>query len=309
MPRNRFEKLMKCIHFVNNCEVNDEEKKKDKVWKLRPWISSIQTNLARIEQEEFNSVDEMMVSFTGRSSLKQYLPNKPTPWGFKLWVRAGSKGMLYEFDVYQEQSGVKYALGLGGDTVLRMCANLPEHKGFKVAADNFFSSIDLAAELRKKGICFVGTIRQNRLKNCPLTSEEELSKAGRGAFDFKLDTSIDVAIVRWYDNRAVTLVSNYVSTEPVASVKRWDKKTKQYIDIPRPHIVAVYNSYMGGTDVHNYLVSLYKFHLKSRRWYLYIFYHTLMISTVNAFNLHRRDAQLLGERSMLLRRFIAELSQ
>lgn len=59
--------------------------------------------------------------------------------------------MLYEFVIYQGQTGVKHTLGLGEDTVLCMCANLPEQKGFKVAADSFFSCIDFAAELRQEG--------------------------------------------------------------------------------------------------------------------------------------------------------------
>lgn len=182
MSRNRFERLMQCIHFVNNCDVAQEDKD-DKVWKLRPWISSLQCNFAQVEQEELNSVDEIMVAFTGRSNLKQYLPNKPTPWGFKLWGRAGTTGLLYQFEVYQGQSKKKYEHGLGGGTVLQMCSLIPENKNFKVAADNFFSSIDLAAELQKKGIYYVGTLRQNRLQDCKLMTEKELRKEGRGSFD------------------------------------------------------------------------------------------------------------------------------
>ena len=34
MSRNRFQLLLKVIHFVDNLEVSDEEKK-DKLWKLR----------------------------------------------------------------------------------------------------------------------------------------------------------------------------------------------------------------------------------------------------------------------------------
>lgn len=83
MSRNRFLKLMQCMHVVNNME-STEEAKKDKLWKIHPWISLLQHNLKSIAQEEFNAVDEIMVSFTGRSSLKQYIPNKPTPRGFKL---------------------------------------------------------------------------------------------------------------------------------------------------------------------------------------------------------------------------------
>lgn len=112
MSRNRFTKLMTCLHVVNNLEVTSEQKK-DKLWKIRPWISALQCNLAGTEQEEYNAVDKIMVPLTGRSSLKQYIPNKPAPWGFKLWGRAGTTGILYEFDVYQGHTQGKVHIWAG----------------------------------------------------------------------------------------------------------------------------------------------------------------------------------------------------
>jgi hypothetical protein len=67
-------------------------------------------------------VDDIMVSFKGRSSLKQYIQGKPNPWGFKLWGRAGASGVLYDFDDYQGKTGRQREdyIGVGGDTVLQM---------------------------------------------------------------------------------------------------------------------------------------------------------------------------------------------
>ncbi|XP_040067151.1 piggyBac transposable element-derived protein 3-like [Ixodes scapularis] len=308
MSRNRFLRLMKCLHVVNNLEVTEEEKK-DKLWKLRPWILGLQRNLASIEKEEFNAVDEIMVAFTGRSFLKQYIPNKPTPWGFKLWGRAGTTGILYQFEVYQGQSNQEYRYGLGGDTVLSMCSEVPSDEGFKVAADNFFSSLDLVEELTGRGIQFVGTLRQNRLGDCKLLDEKTLKKLGQCAHDHRMDNAKRLAVVRWFDRKAVTLVSNFVSVEPVGHVKRYDRKAKVHIDVPRPDIVAVYNSFMGGIDQHNYHVSLYKYTIRSRLWYLYIFYHTIYICVVNGWNIHRRQCAQLNTKPMKLRTFIAMLSE
>ena len=47
------------------------------------------------------AVDEAMIKFQGRSSLKQYLPKKPTKRGIKVWVLADSKnGYFSNFQVY-----------------------------------------------------------------------------------------------------------------------------------------------------------------------------------------------------------------
>ncbi|KAL1414058.1 hypothetical protein MTO96_012176 [Rhipicephalus appendiculatus] len=154
IPRNRFEKIMRLLHFTDNDKTNDETKQ-DKVWKIRPWLDQLQRNFLTVEPEQLNSVDEVMISFTGRCPIKQYMPAKPHPWGIKLWARAGSSGFLYQFDVYQGQAEKTYQYGLGGDVTLKICQALPENRGYKVAADNYFSSLDLAAELlERRRICW-----------------------------------------------------------------------------------------------------------------------------------------------------------
>ncbi|EEC08059.1 conserved hypothetical protein, partial [Ixodes scapularis] len=199
--------------------------------------------------------------------------------------------------------------GWGGDVTLRMCEFIPQQKGYKIAADNYFTSLDLATELSKRGLEFVGTIRRNRLKDCRLKSENDLKKEGRGAFDYAVDNLKNIAVVRWYDNRAVTLVSNYVSAEPAGTMQRWGKKERKFIQVPQPGIVATYNRFMGGVDLLNYLIELYNFPIKSRRWYLYLFHHTLMIATVNAWLLYRRHSSQLKEKHVNLRRFQASIAE
>ncbi|XP_064472448.1 piggyBac transposable element-derived protein 3-like [Ornithodoros turicata] len=195
MSRSRFESIMRFLHFVDNLAAT-EETKKDKAWKVRPWLSALQENFAKIEPEEYNSVDEIMVSFTGRCSVKQYMPGKPHPWGKKLWGRAGSSGILYQFDVYQGQANRDYRSGLGGHVVMSMCSQLLEMKEYKVAADNFFTSLDLASNFVTKGTGFVGTVRKNRLKDCRIKPEADLKKEGRGSYDSAVDIRRKVGVVR-----------------------------------------------------------------------------------------------------------------
>jgi len=39
--------------------------------------------MSRLEPEEKHSVDEQMIPFKGRSSMKQYMKSKPHKWGYK----------------------------------------------------------------------------------------------------------------------------------------------------------------------------------------------------------------------------------
>ena len=51
--------------------------------------------------EKSVSVDECMIGFNGRISMRQYMPNKPSKWGLKGWVLAGSdSGHAYDWMLY-----------------------------------------------------------------------------------------------------------------------------------------------------------------------------------------------------------------
>ena len=61
-----------------------------------------------------NSIDEAMVGFKGRSSLKQYVPKKPTKRGIKVWCRSDSKnGYTCAFQVYTGKQGDSTEKNLG----------------------------------------------------------------------------------------------------------------------------------------------------------------------------------------------------
>jgi hypothetical protein len=195
ISRNRFEKIATMIHFVNNLTVT-EEQKKDKVWKIRPWIEKLRNSFLSIPPEENHAVDEIMVPFKGKSGIKQYIRSKPNPWGFKLWGRAGASGILYDFDVYQGSAEKPVdSIGVGGDVVLKLVSTL-EPNNYKIFADNFFTSLPLVKALQERSLWFVGTVRSNRLKGCSLKSEKELKKEGRGSVDFKVETSCNIIALR-----------------------------------------------------------------------------------------------------------------
>ena len=303
MPRNRFETLMRHLHIVNNCEVSEDEKK-SRLWKINPWISLFRNNCLKVAPEECHAVDEMMIPFRGRSILRQHIHGKPNPWGFKVWVRAGKSGYLYDLEVYEGASAASQIVthSLSSDIVIRLSSSLASDRGYKLAADNFFTSEVILRELRQRGINFVGAVRSNRLRRCPLKDEESLKKERRGSYDMCVRKDEMVAL-RWIDCRCVTLLSTYVAAEPLRDVRRYDKKMKRFIQVSRPAIVGEYNSFMGGVDIQDSLCARYKYSIRSTRWYMYILYHTFTIAMVNAWLCYKRDCKKLGEKPSQLRVF------
>lgn len=159
----RFKKITENIHLHDNTmEPPRGSPDHDKLFKVRPLI----TELNKIYQTEaynsqVQSVDECMVKFNGRSSLKQYMPKKPIKRGFKVWARCDAKtGYLYNFEIYTGKGDNTENEGLGYNVVMKLCANIGSN--ILVAFDNFFTSCNLIEDLYEKGIYVVGTVRSNR---------------------------------------------------------------------------------------------------------------------------------------------------
>uniref|UniRef100_W5MNZ5 PiggyBac transposable element-derived protein domain-containing protein n=1 Tax=Lepisosteus oculatus TaxID=7918 RepID=W5MNZ5_LEPOC len=113
-----------------------------------------------------------------------------------------------------------------------------------------------------------------------------LLKRGRGSFDYRVDNDAQLAIVKWADSKTVTLVSTCASVMPV-------EKGRQ-ISVPCPQIVAEYNHHMGGVDLTDMMIALYRTPAKSHRWYLCIFWQLIGIAVGNAWLLYQHDATAIG---------------
>lgn len=52
-----------------------------------------------LKKEQMLVVDEQMAPFKGHSGLKQYMLKKPNKWDNKIYILAGSSGMVYDFKI------------------------------------------------------------------------------------------------------------------------------------------------------------------------------------------------------------------
>lgn len=286
-------RLRNNLHLVDNEQGNSGD---DKLWKVRPLLDRIRQTCLSLKQEERQSIDEQMIPFKGRTIMKQFVRGKPNPVGLKNFVRCGVSGLVYDFEIYQGKStgiGDQHKhLGLGGSVVMRLCENVPQGCGYKAYFDNFFTSLPLIRELLGRKIYAVGTIRANRLHKCPLKSEAELKKEGRGAVDEAVPVEEDFCVVRWLDNGVVTLASSYVGTDYVDKVRRWSASQKQHVEIARPEIVKEYCAFMGGVDKMDFLISLYRIKLKTRKWTLKVIFHMVDLAVCNSWLQYQRDMDL-----------------
>lgn len=292
MSYSRFSMIRKYIHFADNFKKPSDCN--DRLYKLRPVIEQLrQAFRDAVDPEEFLSIDEMMIPFKGASSLKQYLRSKPHPWGYKVWVLATASGFVLDFEIYQGNPGGKKQsseLGVIGDVVVRLCETV-QTKNHKLFFDNLFTSVALLNKLKELGIFASGTIRANRLAGADnkLTSITELKKQPRGSHSVCTSQQSNISITRWHDSSAVHVASTFAGVVPLGNTRRWNMKEKKYEVIPRPYSIEVYNKHMGGVDLIDSLVGLYRHTVRDKRWYMRIFYHFLQVAVVNCWLLWKMN--------------------
>ena len=92
MPIRRFKLLQNCLHHNDNTTAKKwGEPSYDKLHKIRTVMESIPENCQWCYSMHSEvPVDETMVVFKGRSSMKQYCPMKPTKRGYKVLAHSDS---------------------------------------------------------------------------------------------------------------------------------------------------------------------------------------------------------------------------
>ena len=63
--------------------ISEDQKKSDRLWKVRPLLNNIQSRCLALARPPTVSIDEQIIPFTGSTELKQYVPGKPNPEGLK----------------------------------------------------------------------------------------------------------------------------------------------------------------------------------------------------------------------------------
>ncbi|XP_069951304.1 piggyBac transposable element-derived protein 3 isoform X3 [Cherax quadricarinatus] len=317
MGSMRFRLLRRMIHFNDNAQKKDN----DRFHKIRPLYKALTNACLKVPATPKQSVDEVMVAFKGKTAgnLRKYIKNIPDKWGFKLFCRASEDGIIHDILMYQgnptfENHHIKLpneesTLPISSKIVLVLARSLNQRNTSAIYADNFFSSLPLVKVLRDKYNCrYTGTVRDNRCGKPQLMPVKQMEKNNvpRGTFDFK--SNDDILVVRWKDNKVVTLVTNDVGVYPLSLIERYDKVSKTKDHFECPGIIKNYNAHMGGIDKSNMLVHLYKTPMKSKRWYMRLFAYVLDLAVVNAWLLYCRDCRSLKMQCKPLKVFRLDIS-
>lgn len=283
MTVNRFGWLLSHLHLNDNVlQPPRAHPDFDRLYKVRPLLSELSRSFAtNYLPKEYLAIDESMIKFKGRSSLKQYMPKNPVKRGYKVWMLCASTGYNLKFEIYSGRSESGVQKELGAQVVKKLCQDI-SGRHHRVFFDNYFTSYGLLKDLREQGIYACGTVNHNRKHLPKLQADKEME---RGNTDWSVSDE-SVCCMKWKDKRTVHLLSNFHDPTQGAEVDR-KNKDGTVTKVPCPAALHDYNKNMNFVDKFDQMKGQYEIDRKSKKWWHRIFFHFLDCCVVNAYIIFR----------------------
>ena len=147
-----------------------------------------------------------------------------------------------------------------------------------ITADNWFSSIELAQELLKHKLTYVGTVKSNK-REIPLEFLPSRHKeVGSMIYRFMKDLTLLSFVPK--KSKSVIVLSTMHHSEFA------DRKSN------KPEMISFYNSTTSGIDTLDMKCSNYSANRRTRRWPLAIFYYLISVSCSNAYVMYLHKGKL-----------------
>ncbi|XP_043075622.1 uncharacterized protein LOC122324917 [Puntigrus tetrazona] len=296
MSQARFQAISWNLQLCDPQEDEENNKKKgttayDRLLKIKP----LYTDVLSACKKHFHPnreilVDERMVASKDRIRIKRYMNDKPTKWGYKLFVLADSScGYTWNFFVYEGKTLMSSGKGAGYDSVMRLLDHKVLGEGYTLYMDSFYTSPTLVLDLLQNRILACGTLRHasSLPKVNDLSGRSELGS-------IRWCREGPLLFVKWMDAREVLMCSSihkaFTGDTVARNAKGSDGVWRTRL-IPVPSAVKDYSKNMGNVNLSDSLIEYYNILHKSTKWYKTFFFHFLDIAVVNGFILHQELAK------------------
>ena len=225
------------------------------------------------------ALDESMVSFRGRSDIKQFVPGKPHPHGYKIWVLANENYML-QFQLYEG----KAAAGPSIHDMVMQLTQLYCNNNHVLYIDTLFTSPTLVASLFNVGIRVCGSVKRSRIgmPSAATLTPAQLAAIPRGAH-IQMQRG-DVTLCAWRDKKLILLLYNNIDPSLLTTMQRWGEDGAIY-QLGCPRAISDYFHHARAVDVINQLHYSYLPGRKSRKCWTRLVWWLIDICILNAFRL------------------------
>lgn len=271
MPRNRFCTILSMLHFSRlSEETNILSKVNNCIYHAREKYKKIMTPYKNL------CIDESIVPFKGRLTIRQYLPKKRNRFGIKLFVLCDVKtGIIIDFIVYCGAATEiidPCNLGVGGavvSTLIRDYFNTHRH----LYVDNWYTSPALLKYLHENNIQYACvTVKKNRIGMPRFNT----IKPG----EVQAQYSHPMTALKWRDKKDIYILSTIHSDVMAPSLKE-DRATG--LPVMKPQAVLDYSKSMASIDTADMLLSSIQCIRKTIKWYKKLFLHIIDMHVLHSF--------------------------
>ena len=320
MPLKRFEQLKRFLHLTDRSkEVGPREPRYDPLYKVRSWLDAFNQNCREMYSPHRQlSLDEMDISFKGRSQHKQRIKFKRAGDGFLNYALCDATNGYLWSSFFQFNNHIPKRAGLSKtfNAVYQLMALLP-NAGHHVFVDNLYSSAILAEELFAMGHLYTCTARKDRVPSAVMQevakTKEQLA-AVRGTT--KWAARGNVIALTYYDAKPVPMLTTAHRTlEEVTFQRRacrLNPTTRRpetvMVDKTRLNVIHDCNSFMDRVDVADQVRTYFPAKLRSFKWWHSIFFWIVDSAASNAYIVHKEGKAARGERPLSHFEFVDQLA-
>lgn len=274
MSYRRFYLLTRALRF-DDATTRQRRKATDKLAPIRNIFDGFVAKcLKNYSIGEYVTLDEMLESFRGKCSFRQFMPRKPAKYGIKMFAVSDAK-MFYtqNLEVYcGKQPDGPFQLETTATAIVKRMTTPIHGSGRNVTMDNWFSSVPVVNELvTQHNLTVVATMKKNKRELPPETVNTRTRPVNSSLFAFQDNCMIVSYVPKKYKN--VLLISSMHDSDSI------DEESG---DQMKPEIISFYNSTKGGVDVVDGMKAQYSVSRISFRWPLRVFYSLLDIGGINA---------------------------
>lgn len=269
MPRNRATEILKFLRFDDK-RTRQQRREADKFCLVSElWNRFIESCISYYKPNENITVDEQLYPTKVRCPFLQYMANKPDKFGIKFWMLCDSKErfVLNAMPYLGKDDARPRNCPLGEHVVMSLCQPYL-NKGRNVTCDNFFTSLKLGDELRKKKTTLVGTLNRGKREVPP--SVKNPKDPVQTTVLYKTGDTI-LTSYQGKPNKNVLVLS---TLHTGVTISEGPKKL--------PDSVEYYNMTKCGVDTVDQMARKYTVRAGTRRWPVHVFYNILDLSMINA---------------------------
>ena len=267
----------------------------DKLFKVWPVVEKLQKLFSKCWSFGSNiCINESVILMKSKDGAKQFLLQKPSKWGWKIWSCCDSDSpewpYLLSFIPYLGKKHTKVSKNGLFFNVMQELTKPMRGSNVRLYTDSAYTSIKTFLYLKKHSIFASGTCRQNTMglhpsvKNAP----KRMPCGSQRIFQDENDRFLTCCL--WFDTKPVRFIST--EADPTVICSALCRIGAQYEHISQPSVSSKYAMRYKSIDQFDYSANKYSILRRSYWPWHYLFLFCFQAAIINAYILYMETNKL-----------------